>query len=80
MAKKNPNILLIVIDSLRSDRITNQEYAKIPNIRKLIKNGTVFSQVISTSDVTGTCLGSLFSGLYPFETGITQTNIETSKG
>ncbi|MCV0400933.1 MAG: sulfatase-like hydrolase/transferase [Nitrosopumilus sp.] len=79
MTKKNPNILLVVIDSLRSDRITSQEYAKIPNIRKLIKEGTMFSQVISTSDVTGTCLGSLFSGVYPFETGITQTNIETSK-
>lgn len=76
---KNPNILLIVIDSLRSDRITNQEYAKIPNIRKLIKEGTMFSQVISTSDVTGTCLGSIFSGSYPFETGITQTNNGTSK-
>lgn len=78
--KKNPNILLIIIDSLRSDRISKeQKFTQIPNISNLINQGTIFTQVISTSDVTGTCLGSLFSGSYPFETGITQTSIDYSK-
>jgi len=78
--KKNPNILLIVIDSLRADRITKeQKFAKIPNIIELAQNGTFFSQVICTSDVTGTGIGSLFSGAYPFETGITQTSIDNTK-
>ncbi len=80
MVKKNPNILLIVIDSLRADRITKeQRFAKIPNIIELSQKGTIFSQVISTSDVTGTGIGSLFSGGYPFETGITQTSIDNTK-
>ncbi len=78
--EKNPNILLIVIDSLRADRITKeQRFAKIPNIIELSQKGTIFSQVISTSDVTGTGIGSLFSGGYPFETGITQTSIDNTK-
>jgi arylsulfatase A-like enzyme len=77
---KKPNILLIVVDSLRADRITKeQRFAKIPNIMELAQKGTIFSQVISTSDVTGIGLGSLFSGSYPFETGITQTSIDNTK-
>jgi arylsulfatase A-like enzyme len=80
MDEKRPNILFIVIDSLRSDRIlTNQKFAVIPNIEKLSKEGTKFTQLISTSDVTGTCLGSVFSGSYPFKTRITQTNMDDSK-
>ncbi len=78
--KQRPNILFIVIDSLRSDRVLkNQKFTAIPNIEKLSNEGTNFTQVISTSDVTGTCLGSVFSGSYPFKTGITQTNIDNSK-
>jgi len=38
--KKNPNILLIVIDSLRANRITKeQKFAKIPNIIELAQKG-----------------------------------------
>lgn len=78
--EKKPNILFLVIDSLRADRITKeQRFAKIPNIMELSQKGTIFSQAISTSDVTGTCVGSLFSGNYPFETGITQTSIDNTK-
>ena len=78
--KNNPNILLIVIDSLRANRVTKeQKFAIIPNIEELSQKGTLFSQVIGTSDVTGTGLGSLFSGAYPFETGITQTSIDNTK-
>ena len=58
-----PNIFLITIDSLRSDRIFGEKRsAKTPNIDKLISNGIYFSNTISTSDSTGISLGSLFTG------------------
>ena len=69
-----PNIFLITIDSLRSDRIFGEKRsAKTPNIDKLISNGIYFSNTISTSDSTGISLGSLFTGCYPFKTNISLT-------
>ncbi|MCH7647439.1 MAG: sulfatase-like hydrolase/transferase [Thaumarchaeota archaeon] len=67
-----PNILFIIIDSLRADRCYNDnKTAKTPNIDKLIQKGIYFSQAISTSDSTAISLGSIFTGKYPFKTGIT---------
>jgi len=67
-----PNILFITIDSLRFDRVFGSEHtSKTPNVDFLIKNGTNFSQTISTSDATGLSIGSIFSGCFPFQTGIT---------
>lgn len=77
--KKTPNILFIVIDSLRADRILGDgRSTKTPTIDKLIKKGVYFSQLISTSDVTGTGMGCFFSGVYPFESGITETKVDSS--
>jgi len=77
--KKNPNILFVVIDSLRADRIFgDNRTTKTPTIDKLIKNGVYFSQLISTSDVTATCMGCFFSGVYPFESGITETKVDST--
>ena len=62
---KHPNILFLVIDSLRADRIFgDKRTTKTPTIDKLIKDGVYFSQLISTSDVTGTGMGCYFTGVY----------------
>ena len=67
-----PNVLFITIDSLRTDKIFGSKKSSVtPNLDKLIKNGASFIQTISTSDVTGPSLGSLFTSLFPFKTGIT---------
>ncbi len=77
--KRKPNILFLVIDSLRADRIFNDtKTTKTPTIDKLRKNGIYFSQAISTSDVTGTSMGCFFSGVYPFESGITETKVDST--
>tara|TARA_Y100000310_G_scaffold156238_1_gene155673 strand:+ start:1927 stop:3261 length:1335 start_codon:yes stop_codon:yes gene_type:complete len=66
------NILFLSIDSLRVDQIYGKnKSAKIPNIEKLINSGIFFEQVISTSDATGLSLGSIFTSMYPFKSGIT---------
>ena len=67
-----PNILFLTIDSLRADKIYGKNKTSLtPNIDSLIKNGTYFSQAISTSDTTGLSIGSLITAIYPFKTGIT---------
>jgi len=74
-----PNVLFITIDSLRADKIYgNSKTSKTPNIDLLIKTGTYFSQTISSSDATGTCLGSVFTSLYPFESGITHFKFDSN--
>lgn len=69
----NSNILFITIDSLRADKFHGKhKTSHTPNIDKLIENGTYFSEAISSSDVTGICLGNIFTGMYSQKTGITQ--------
>ena len=79
MSEKHPNILFLVIDGLRADRIFGENRTvKTPTIDRLRENGTYFSQAISTSDVTGTGMGCFFSGVYPFESGITETKVDST--
>ena len=71
MLNMNQNILFIIVDSLRADKFYgNNKTSKTPNIDKLIKKGTYFSQTISSSDVTGICLGNIFTGMFSNKTGI----------
>ena len=66
-----PNILLIVIDSLRSDKcIGNNSGSITPNIDFLIKNGTSFPNTISSAAATAVALSSIFTGLFPFKIGM----------
>ena len=69
---KQKNILIIILDSIRADKFFGKNKAsKIPNIEKLIENGVYFENTTSPSD--GTLLGwaGIFTGQYPFRTGIT---------
>ena len=66
-----PNILFIVIDSLRSDKCYGDtKTSKTPNIDSLIENGLCFEKAISSVDATDPSLGCIFTGKYPFKTGI----------
>ncbi|MDA1124895.1 MAG: sulfatase-like hydrolase/transferase [Crenarchaeota archaeon] len=67
-----PNILFIVIDGLRADKCHGETKTSLtPNIDSLIKNGIYFTQAISSSDATFTCIGSIFSAKYPLKNGLT---------
>ena len=66
-----PNILLIVVDSLKSDKCIGKNLSSItPNIDFLIKNGAAFSQAISPAAVSPVAMSSIFTGLFPFRTGM----------
>ena len=61
------NVFLIVVDSLRADKIQNQNNtALIPNIEKLKKISFDFRNTISSTDGTYASLGSLFTGKNPY--------------
>ena len=67
-----PNILFIVIDSLRADYCYGEKKTSVtPNIDFLINKGVYFKQAISSIDGTFTSLGSIFTAKYPFKTNIT---------
>ena len=66
-----PNIFLLTIDSLRFDKIFGENKSSVtPNLDSLIHKGACFTQTICTADQTGLSLGSLFTSLYPFKSGI----------
>jgi len=71
MFTMKPNVLFLVIDSLRSDKCHGPTKTSItPNIDSLIKQGLFFSQAISSVASTASSMGSMFTGMFPFKTGM----------
>jgi len=65
------NILFILIDTLRADRVFGENKTSItPTIDNLVKEGTCFSQATSSVHGTISSLGSLFSSKFSFKTGL----------
>ena len=67
-----PNVLFIVIDSLRRDHLGHFGYFRptSPVIDGLLRQGVLFRQVISQSSQTGPSVSSFWTGLYPCHHGI----------
>ena len=64
------NIFFLNLDSIRSDKFTGKTKTAItPNLDKLLKNGTYFSQCVSSGDRTVISLNSLFNAQFPFRIG-----------
>lgn len=71
MIPKWPNILLIVVDCLRSDHTFGpQRSAHIPTLQSLAEKGTIFSHMITVNSVTVPCMTSMLSGMYPINHGV----------
>lgn len=66
-----PNILFIVLDALPARKCyENSSLIKIPNIKKLIKDGVVFKKAISSGDETPVSFASMFTAKFPFRGAI----------
>lgn len=67
-----PNILVILIDTLRADHLSCYGYQQptSPNIDKLAEQGVLFERCYSSSSWTLPACTSLMSGLYCFEHGV----------
>ncbi len=66
---KNFNVVVIVIDTLRSDRLDAYGYEKktAPFITKLSKKSFLFENAFSASSWTSPGTASIFTSLYPFQ-------------
>lgn len=72
-----PNILFIVIDSLRSDRCYGPHKSSFtPNIDMMIENGILFTTLVSVAPSTSVSLASMLTGLYPFKIGMSGIEYE----
>lgn len=69
---KDFNIVLIVIDTLRSDHLPFYGYSRdtAPFLSKVAAESAVFEKVYSTSSWTAPATASLFTSLYPFQHGV----------
>ena len=66
-----PNILFLIVDSLRADKVSSTENNSIiPNLEHIKKNGVFFDHAISSADGTMLAYAGLFSGKHPFKTGM----------
>ncbi len=71
-----PNILFLLIDGFRADKFTGKNKSSItPNLDKLFKQGTYFSQNIAPSPSTVPSVSSIMSSLYPHKALIKDNNL-----
>jgi len=70
--KKKPNVLLIFTDMQRADTIhaLGNPVIKTPNLDRLVKEGTAFTNCYSPSPVCVSARCSMHYGLYPQKTGL----------
>ncbi len=70
--KMQPNILFILVDSLRADKFFGEEKTSVtPNIDSFISKGVYLKNNFSSSDGTVLSWASIFTALHPFKTGVT---------
>jgi arylsulfatase A-like enzyme len=74
-----PNVVVIVIDTLRADHLPPYGYAHdtAPLISELARDGVVFERAYSTSSWTAPATASLFTSLYPLQHGVVTGMVAT---
>lgn len=72
-AGRGPNILFVVVDTLRADHLSAYGYERetSPILDALAAEGAMFENAISQSSWTMPATASLATGLYPTEHGVT---------
>jgi arylsulfatase A-like enzyme len=66
-----PNVLLLVVDSLRADRCWGAgRTCRTPILDDLRSRSTVFTKAFSVASMTNICVSSICTGTYPFVHGV----------
>jgi arylsulfatase A-like enzyme len=65
-----PNLLLVVVDGLRADRVTSSASSRLPEIARLAREGTLFTEARSAAPWTRASIASLFTGVLPSQHGV----------
>jgi len=76
-----PNIVLIVIDTLRADHLAfyGYEHDTAPFLSELAESGLVFENVVAPSSWTAPSTASLFTSLEPVQHGVLSGVLATKK-
>lgn len=74
--RPNLNVLFILVDTLRSDRLSCYGYERptSPTIDTLCESGVRFSKHLAQSSWTKASMASLWTGVHPIRTGILRYN------
>jgi arylsulfatase A-like enzyme len=64
-----PNVLFLVVDSLRYDIVLGETSADTPTLDELAARGTVFSQCYSQGISTAPAMTAMLTGRYPLDYG-----------
>ena len=64
-----PNIVLIVVDTLRADAVPLSDGAS-PNLAAFARNSVTFTRAFANASWTDPSISSLFTSRYPFEHGV----------
>lgn len=69
-----PNVLLLVMDTVRADRLSLHGYERetSPNLVRLSRKGVRFDQARSTAPWTLPSHASMFTGRWPHQTGVSE--------
>ncbi len=75
--KRSPNVLLIVMDTTRHDRLSCYGYHRntTPNVDRIAKEGVLYENAISPGMWTLPSHASMFTGLYPSKHGATSEHM-----
>ncbi|HEV2387109.1 MAG TPA: sulfatase [Candidatus Acidoferrales bacterium] len=67
-----PNVLLVIVDTLRADRLSGYGYGRStsPNIDRLAREGVAFDAAIAVSSWTLPSHASMMTGVYPDADGV----------
>ncbi len=70
--KKQPNILVVVVDSARADHLPCYGYERetAPNISRIAREGCVFDSAISAAPFSPASYASIISNLHPHQHGV----------
>ena len=79
-AVEGPNVLLLVVDTLRADHLTpyGGDARTSPNLDRLAEGGTLFLDCRASSPWTLPSMASIFTGLYPRSHGAGLSGVERS--
>jgi arylsulfatase A-like enzyme len=69
--KRPPNIILLVMDTVRADHVSLYGYDRetTPNLREFARGATMYSRAFAASDYTLPSLGAMFTGRFPTSHG-----------
>jgi arylsulfatase A-like enzyme len=73
-SRKDVNLLFVLIDTLRADRLHSYGYPRdtSPEIDRIAASGVRFAHQLSQSSWTKSSMASLWSALYPAHNGVTR--------